>query len=408
MTQVFSDLLWRVIITDTSTVTLALLDHRATNRAFNFTLNAPASHSGQVASDDPVINLPYPDPTDPAYLTNNRRLVYAFRRERTTPADALNDAYVCRFGGILMNVEDQGADAATATYTAYDPWQYLMSRPVRNPDTLAIPGSDGLTFPAGTRASDIAYLLLITSEVVDGDTHIDIEGTTSPLFEATDPLPDPITFPEGLSVGEAWQQLVATGTIDIVLPPLYDITKPGKVCEFATSPLYGETRFDTVFAWDVGPHSAIGISRLVDGTRMANKVQWWSDGKPIPLQTDAGSVTANGEWWAQQSFPSQEYAGLLEVGALAELLIRRYGSRTITFDPAPERSEVPLRDYGLGDYVAVWASRNFREPLGIESFGFDPDFPGASGYQRIQQIPITVDDNGATLVQGLSTTKENV
>jgi hypothetical protein len=54
-------------------------------------------------------------------------------------------------------VEDEGADVPTTRYTAYDPWQLLMARPIRDDGTpFALPGVDGLTFPAGSRASDIA------------------------------------------------------------------------------------------------------------------------------------------------------------------------------------------------------------------------------------------------------------
>ena len=66
------------------------------------------------------------DATDPANLSNNLRLLYALQRE-----EGATPPYVVQFGGIIFTPEDQGADAATTRYTAYDPWQLLMSRPIQ-------------------------------------------------------------------------------------------------------------------------------------------------------------------------------------------------------------------------------------------------------------------------------------
>lgn len=392
---------WRIIVASTASRTLSDLDHRSTGRQFLYTLNGPAYHTGQVASDDPEINIPFPDPDSPALLTHNRRLLFALRYEM-----GADPPYVCRFGGIITNFEDQGADAPTSRYTAYDPWQYLMSRPIRGPGTdLALAGEGGITFPAGTRASDIAGFFLEATEAVDGETHIDTSDGS--LIEDTDPLTDAITFDAGLSVGEAWQQLVATGTIDIYLPPLYDpIDRPGKVVQFQTAKRLGATRFNIVMAWDKAGRSLQGVNRLVDGTRMANRVKYWAGGTPAPLESDATSIAAYGEWWAQQFFPGEANIGLVDLMALAELQIRKDGARSINLDPAPERTELVLRDYGLGDYLPVWASRNLREPLGIDYDAFDPDFPGASGYHRVFAIPVELDDNGVELTRGIATASE--
>ncbi len=401
--RVYVDANWRIIVTSITSQTLTLLDHRAHDASFLFPLNAPAYHSAQVAADDPEINIPWPDATDPANLTNNRRLIFAFRREAGSAPP-----YIVRFGGIVQTIEDQGTDIPVSRYTAYDPWQYLMSRPVRNIYTGALPGPDGLTFPAGTIASDIALGLLETTEAVDGDTHIDL--TDLSLVEDTEPLPADITFDAGLSVGEAWNQLVETGTIDIALPPIYEpSSKPGKVCMFQCSPMLGQVRFNQVMTWDRTLHNIVNLSRLVDGTRLANRVQWFDgNGNAIPLQSDAASIAANGEYWAQQFFPDARNETLLELSALAQLLIRRNGERTVSIDAAPEAPELPLRDYKPGDWLPIWASRNLREPLGIDydAFLLDPTEPGAAGYMRIEAIPVALDDNGVATTSGLMLTKD--
>jgi hypothetical protein len=400
--RVFADLPWRVLVTNNVSRTLTLLDRRATGKQFLYTLNGPAYHTSQVASDEPAIYRPFPNADSPAVVSTNVRLVYGLQRWPT-----FMPPYQATFGGMLFNAEDEGADAATTTYQAYDPWQYMMSRPVRDPDSSELPGVDGLKFPPGSRANDIALALLETTQIVEGETHIDFSD--GGLIDNTDPLPYGIKFDEGTMVGEAWQQLCATGTIDITLPPLYDpVNFPGKVVQFATSPRAGQVRYNAVMAWDKGSHSLSGLSRMVDGTRLADRVLFFAGqgGVPVPLQSDAASIAAHGEYWAQQFFPGTHDRNLVELLALAELQIRKNGARSLSFDPAPERSKMVLRDYGIGDYLPVWASKNLREPLGVDYDNYDADFPGASGYQRAYAIPVAVDDNGVARVRGILTSSE--
>jgi hypothetical protein len=394
--------LWRLFVTDINSRVLSILDHRVTDRQFMYVLNGPAYHTGQVASDDQEINLPFPNADSPANLSHNLRFIYALRREM-----GASPPYVCRFAGILMQPEDQGTDAPTTRYTAFDPWQYMFNRPARNPETGALLGRIGYIYKAGTRASTIATDMLSTTLAVDGETFITV-GTITP----TDPLAVDFTIDAGLSVGEVWQNLALTGTIDIYLAPIYEpITDPGKLCRLEIEPFKGDVQFDAVMAWDKPGNSLTSISRLVDGTRMANFIRDYSGqgGYPVPIQTDAASVASYGTYWAQQYFPQANNQVLVELAAFADLQIRRNGQRTISFDPTPERSVLELRDYGLGDYLPVWASRNLREPLEVDydAYLLDPDFPGAAGYQRVYAIPVTLDDAGVARVTGLVTSKDS-
>ncbi len=407
MTRVLADLPWRTIVTGIDSTTLSILDRRSTNREVVFTLGAPASSTGQVASDDPEINIPYPDPGSSALLTNNRRLHYMLRREpRLSPLDP---PYVCRFGGIIMTLEDEAGDAATSRYVAYDPWQLMMSRPVRDPATGELPDEQGLTFKAADnwRFDEIAVALLDISLVEEGEHHIETYGTSYPLVEACAVIPDDIVFSQGLSVGEAWQQLIESGYIEIALPPLYEpIDSPGKVTQLQIAPKIGEFRADVVMGWDKAGNSVMDISRMVDGTRLANRVAYFSGQAAAPIQEDAASRAAYGDWWAQQFFPEGSNITLVAAQALAQLVLRKNGAKNLNFGPAPERSDLVLRDYGLGDAVAVWASRNLREPLGVDYDAFDSDHPEACGYQRVYSIPIAIDDNGVAKVSGIATADE--
>lgn len=417
---------WRLIVTNLAGETLTTLDKRAKDRAFLFSLNAPATHTGLVPSDDPEINIPSPDPDSPAFVSHNTRLVYGLRRERrhgTSP-----EPWLCRFGGILMTTEDVAADAPTTRYTAYDPWQYLMARPALNPDST-FPTSAGIRY-TDARASDIAVELLANTIAVNGDVFIDASDVG--LIEDTDVIDGLTKFDQGLSVGEAWQQLCDTGTIDIVLNPIYDpIGRPGKLCELVISKQAGQVRYDAVFGWDRAGRNLTELSRLIDGTRLANKIKMFTgSGKGIPFQTDPDSVSTYGEYWSQQfSLGKQEQVSFALLLALAQLQIRKNGGRTITFTPAPELSPLALLDYELGDYVALWASRAFREPLGIDydslaalavSISGPPTegetltaeitdetaTAGGVGYQRVFAIPITLDDDGVERVEGILTASD--
>lgn len=399
MTRLFADYPWRVVVTTMNSGVITYFDNRATDRQFLFTLNGPAYHTGQVASDDTEVNRPYTAVGDPAYLTNNRRLIYALRRELHA-----SPPYVCRFGGIVMPLEDQGADATTTRYTAYDPWQLMYSRPARNPDTGALIREAGIKYAAedAPRASEIALDMLATSEAQDGESHIDY--TTDPsLIEATPVLDVAFTIDQAQSVGEVWDNLVATGTIDIELRPFYDPNRPGKVCELRIKRLMGQTRFNTVIGWDIANHSALEMNRTID--RLANKVRFMSGAaSKATTQEDAQSVIDNGAYWVQQVLGGGEHQAKADLLALAEMLIRRNGERVLTFNPIADRNGYnPLVDYRLGDFLPVWASQNLREPIGVDYAAalIAPNFPGAAGYQRVYGIPLTIDDNGVQTVEGL-------
>ena len=388
----FADLpLWRLIVTRLNGEVLTTLDRRASERSFAFALNQPATATGLVPSDDPEINIPT-SAAGRALLSHNTRLLYGLRREeRGGSSDA---PYVCRYGGIVMGLEDVAADSPTSRYTAYDPWQYLFSRPIRD-NTGALPTSDGIIY-TDERASVMATDLLANTIAVDGDVLID--ASDAGLIEATDVIDGSVRFERGLSVGEAWQRLCDTGTIDIWLRPIYDpLARPGILCELVIAKQLGEIRYDTVMGWDRASRSLTELSRLIDGTRLANEVLFADDSAGVPgtLQTDAASVSLYGEYWAQQALTGRDsQTDLVDLAALAQLEIRKNAPRTITFTPAPERAYLPLRDYALGDYVPVWASRSLRETVGIDYASFDADAPGGCGYQRVYGISLDLDDNG--------------
>lgn len=392
--------IWRFVVTNRVGETITFLDRLCTERNVTRILDKPAVASGRVPSDSREVNLPYQVPTGDPFLHHNSRRLYCMRRE----AWGLEDPWVCRFAGIIMQLEDEATDPPTSSFTAYDPWEYLYARPLINSEG-EIPGVNGLKYN-NTRGDVIAKQLLVNSVAANGPVGIDFDSGT---FQHTAQVT--IEFQQATSVGEAWEQLCATGTIDIVLEPVYDPATPNVLAKMHTYKQAGKRRDAAIFAWDLPGRSIAGMSRMIDGTppNLANKLRFYASGTgrhlPSATVTRADSVSKYGQYWYQQNVVSERKTGgnaAIELMALAEAILRENGHKTLSFDPMPERSPMLYREYDIGDIVPVWASRNLREPI-------EPtltDGVPTGGYQRVYAIPVDIDDNGAEHVGELQTTLE--
>lgn len=363
---------WRFLVTDLDTVTLALLDRLARNRQITFTLNQPCHMVGTVPSDNPEVNLLAGD--DMPLLAEGARLLYCFRRENDV---ATSDApiWVIRAAGIILNVvDDGGPDGEETAFEAFDPWQLLYRRPLRD-ETGNLPGQNGLTFSAA--GSAIAEQIIAFSELVDGTTHLDLLTGT---IETTDVVD--VNFQQGISVGEALDTLVDTGTMDIIIEPVYDpIGKPGIVGQLNIYETAGSVRRDSPFAWDKPGRGLVDLNRQTDGRERANKLQYYvgQGGPPVSLVTDASSVSEFGTYWEQQFFPGDEEADVVLGFAQRQKLLRRRGLITYQISPAPERAPVPITGYYIGDYVPIYGSRRLREEVAT--------------LKRVMSIPLLIGDD---------------
>ena len=157
----------------------------------------------------------------------------------------------------------------------------------------------------------------------------------------------------------------------------------------------GATRNDAVMSWDSPGKSLVGISRLLDGVQMANKVQFYNGqgGPAVALQSDVDSIAKYGEWWAQQFFPQQVAAQAVVDIAQSQLSLRKIGKRTLTINPAPERAPDPFTSYFLGDLVPVYATKRLRQTL--------PAPQESTNYVRVYGIPIDISDNSVETVSQL-------
>src|SRR6476646_8770117 len=121
---------WRFVVTDRSSATRTFLDRISTKRSLLYTLDSPAHAVGTVDSANRDISIAHTD-GDP-YLAEGNRLLYGFRREGAFIAGDYKP-WVCRFAGPILQIDDVGTpDIPQSTFTAFDPWMYLMNRPVCN------------------------------------------------------------------------------------------------------------------------------------------------------------------------------------------------------------------------------------------------------------------------------------
>ncbi len=382
--------LWRTIVTDLDSAPITCLERLSMNRTVTFGLNQPAVTAGQVPSDDPRVNIPVVETgLDAPSLSFNDRLVYMFRRENPGTAEP----WRVRFAGICSQIEDTAqADQPYSNFTAYDPWQYLYSRAVKNGTSLV--GPDGISWD-DTRGDVIVREILENTIGVDGPCFIELADDWDETAQID------INFAQGTSVGDALKQLTLQGaaqTMDIIFTPVYDpVNKPG-IC--ATVHVYtqaGTVRDDAVMSWGVGRQVA-AISDLLDGSQMANDVQYYNGqgGAPVTQQDDATSQARYGVYTTTQWFPAKTgAAGVAYVEAIAalQLDLRKQGRRSVNLSPASLVAPIPLKDYGLGDKVPVYATDRLRQPI--------PWASDATIYQRVYGIPIVLSNDGVETVQRL-------
>lgn len=375
----FDDPEWRFILADLDMVVLTLLDRLATNRTVTVTLNAPRIHEGRVLSNNPKVNILHTDGFP--FLDEGDRFVFGLRRDGTDPI------WTCRFAGIVDLVDTQAeGDNAYTRYVARDPRQLMYKRPVRD-DAGVEPGSDGWTI-TGETGRDTLVRLLTNSDTYDGPTYIDFTGGT----ELNDtPAITEIVFQQGMTVGEAWDELERTGTIDTVLTPKFDAyqTAPITIVTLETYEQAGTVRYAVNMAWDKPGRTLVGVSNQRDGSGRDNEVRFHfgQGGAAAATLSDAGSQARFGVYFAERFFPGQTSEAAVDLIVAKQLESFRNGKRTVAATPAPRKAKQPFVEYLPGDRIAVNASSALLEELDTT--------------QRVLVMPIQIDDEGGERVSGL-------
>ncbi len=314
-----------------------------------------------------------------------------------------------------MSPQDQAdADVPVTHMTFYDPWQYLLGRPCFFDGSGKAIAAGGRPFFA-TEMGVIAATLLkdaITSEGVGCfiDAGVTYGGTVhwSGVIETT-PIVD-FNVQQGTMVGDVWNQIVALddpsggtnlGGCDIVLTPIYDpVNRPGYTHELSIYNLAGDDLNVSPVAWGQFVRSATTADRQHDGTpgQFVNVADGHigQGGYPVPLlgppPSNSASVALYRPYWESKFYPQFIFESQVTAVEQQTLLLRKQGKRTFTVDVDPLRSGVPLKDYNIGDRIPL----NVPSALRVK----------ATGRQRIQTIPIDVNPDGMTRVQGLLTSPD--
>lgn len=382
----------RFIVTDLDSATLTFLDRLAHNISLTRFRTAAMQAEMDVPSDNPEINIEAADGSGP-FVEEGVRLLYGFFREcGATP-------WIVRFGGIILSLEDRATTQAPVSHlTAYDPWKLLYRRPILDPDLPVpdLPGPEGLTY-VNTRGSDMILQQLDQMNVYCAGTPLDNAGldwgwSGAPYGGTLEDTPviEEINFQRGASIGEMIDQLVATGTLDIRIDPIYDIVdRPGLVGEFSIFNRVGEVRTGAVFGWDVFPKNAVGLTRLTDGNLRANILQYFAGmgGPPVVPTDDVASQNKYGIYFEQRFWPQEKSTAAVEKLSERAIALIANGQFTYTLAPAAERAPIPFLEYDVGDMVPVYTSNRFRRE--------------EDTYLRIESIPIVIGDDQLARINGL-------
>jgi len=422
---------WRFIFTDLNTVTTTWAEGLMTNRTLTFNLDAPSQIAASVYPDDPRVNLLFTDGYPLVAQTN--RLVYAFRREAPPPVGSTpQPPWVCRGAGILMQPEDEAdTDIPLTNFTAFDPWALMAAWPVWQSGGL--PGPQGFNYLGpfnGTYWALNVYMNALGalaaaqwgptplyagngsfidagdgSRSGEGDQYQNWGGTS--FYQGTLEITPPIqlTLTSGNTVADTWTQLCDAGNCDIVLTPIYDpVNRPGYTHELSIYNLAGVERPNSIFSWAMLRRNLKRIDRMHDATAGAfqNLGQYFGGAggnvpTPLtgPLIPSGANIETFGPYWSTQFQPNQ--TDLIDATAILQLLqqslaVSKQGKRTITMDPIPERSPIPLLDYFPADRVPVYAPNKLRVT--------------AAGPQRVQTLPVQITDDGIEQIVGLVTSPD--
>ncbi len=399
--------LWRFVVTDLDGVTTTWLDKLTTDNEITLNHLAPSTISGQVPSDNPEVNIDHTDGYP--FLDEGDRLIYCFRR------DCLDDPYVIRAAGTVLNIEDSGdQDAPVSTWSAWDPWQILYTRPVRNSDGTVLSGL-GLNYPAGTTYDEILIeqlnLMVTYSEVgggwapwafTDWGAMPVPTGFYTGTVETTAALTEAYNIQQGTSVGALFDDLVATGEVEPVFEPIYDpLNRPGFTHQLSIYIRAGAYQPAAIMAWDEWPRTLAGINHIRDGRERMNDIIYHAgQGGPgiSPPPTDGPSIARFGDYLRQQFFPANQSIASVREMANRILALQASGLITYSLAPAAARAPVPFIEYDRGDTVPVYASRRLRSPINGDLLRVQsiPIKIGADQLERIPALIVSLDELSAT------------
>lgn len=368
---------WRFVLCDLNGTPISVLSTIGLNRQLQFPLDRPAVCSFIVPSDSPLVNILHTD--GEPYLSCGNRVIKAYRKEYDEPT------WTIRFAGIVWTLQD-GADGDTCktSVTAFDPFQILTKRIVRDDD-----GTFNLdvifdTTPGQTIARNLVDRTISYAGACAISTGL---GTFT-----TAPSQTAVYQQEMVATGLI--DLCDTGTLDVWFDPL-DRTD-GILVAMSAGPMRGSTKASVVMSYAAPGHSAFQLDRSVSMDTFANAIYMYggSTSGHLSTQTDTPSQTKYHTYEDLIVLTDVKDAGLVDALAVEQLALRKAPRDLLTVLPTPEKAPLPWRDYFLGDVIQVYAS-----------VGADQQYPttrqAISGAQRIYGLTIDIDDEGVERVSGV-------
>lgn len=360
---------WRYGICARNGRVIALISRLALNKQTRYRLNRPATTSCAVPADDPLVNTAHTDGYP--YVNEGNRTLKAWRRE--------SGRWVIRYTGLILQCEDEGdEDRLQTLVSSFDPMQLLFRRAIR--DEAGRKNVD-VTFTSVSGAT-IAKQLVERTIGYAGPCGIAYSGsgatvTLDGTYATT--TPQTITFPRGMSVGEALVALTDTATMDVIFKPV-DRTD-GALVEMSVAAARGVNKPAAIFAFASGNHSVQSVRRLRDAGELVNDVELYGQNMSIRSpQTDAASQVVYGVWEDVRILPDIAQQTFLDELAATELKLRKSPRETLSITPVAEKGPLLFQEYDVGDTVQVYVSSRLRRSF--------------SGSQRVYGVDLDIDDDG--------------
>jgi hypothetical protein len=419
---------WRWVITDIlEGAPLTTLDRVARERSIQYERNQSTLITSTQSSDDPSVNTIFQDINGHLfpYLAEGDRLLYCLRRDYGAGPDDVparvggsTGPWYPRAAGVILQYDDAAtSEDGNTTLSAYDPWEYLRHVPViRNrtdPADNELLHNWDVIYPYEVFSIDEIIIDLLEQAksfynvppfnwgATSGPRNMFVDWGWSAQYAGTIETVAPpssgtivdggVIFEKGTSIADAFAMLIEIANCDIVLTPIYDpVNRPGILCELSVFNTSGAQRPGVQFAWDYTPWSVEDVSRLVDGTGRANRINLHTTqgGDSVGIVTESTSVNRFGEYWLEQWFMQPDHSESLAPWAQTLKDTISEHPRTVQISPLPERSPEPFIDYFVGDEVEVLASSNLRATM--------------SGFQRVHSLRLNISDDALESVEDMA------
>ena len=378
---------WRLMLCDLNGVAIANLTRIARDKQLTYTLNRASSCSFHVPSDHALVNTLHTDGYP--LLEAKMRTIKAYRYEGGSfddgtfgygsayGADAYGagsyaggalstGSYVLRFAGTVDVIEDTArGDEPRTTVTCFDPLKHLERRLCRDSGG----GTSEVAFD-GDQSGQIVRILIDRANVL-GATGVATDGslatTTGRVMSFTHK-----------SIAAVITEL-ADSDFDLYLAPVERFD--GILCTLHVYVSFGNDRPDVIFGWDSSPGSATGVTRVRDGTELANVVVS-AGGSGLNLEkVDATSIGLYRRHEVVSNYADTTDMGFLNAMGDSEIGVRKHLRERITMELAQGRAAEPFSHFYLGDTVRTRASSRLRG--------------GFTRSDRIYAFTVTVDDDGS-------------